>query len=254
MMKRVISILCMVLVLLPTAVFSQGGKIMDIERKTYDIERRCGAPAAEMLGEAAKLIKPEIVASKIRKNEMTAYGFTAGTQTDKDFFRLGIAVANMEAALLTGDRTAIASALDDLEGLAARIGFSSSLIEALRAVRAAMDKGNPVAGPFSDARKQIDGLADEKKMLDFLRFGEWSGTSYLLLSAGKDGEGDVAKAHMGKYNQAGVFLSALKDKGLPKGVTDALGELKGFESMSIGIKEIRRAIVAFDTIINIMAG
>lgn len=254
MVKRITIIVLLGMVLLPTVVFSQGGKIMDIERRTHDIERRGGAPAAEMLGEAAKLIKPEIVASKIRKNEMTSYGFTAGTQIDKDFFRLGIAVANMEAALLSGDKTAIASALDDLEGLAARIGYSPSLTESLRTVRAAIDKGNPVAGSFSDARKQIDALASEKKMLDFMRFGEWSGISYLVLSAGKDGESDVAKAHMGKYNQAGAFLAVLKDKGLPKGVTDALEELKGLTGCTIGLKEIRSALGAFDNIINVMAG
>ncbi|MBI5638859.1 MAG: hypothetical protein HZA17_00385 [Nitrospirae bacterium] len=257
MNRKIVSLLFIGLLIVPSAhgFEGKGSRQMDIERRTLDIERAKPEPSGEMMEQASKSMKPEMVASKIRKHAMTAYGFTGTASKEGSYFRIGVLLADLEALVRAGQMKTGSAVLDDLASALSGLGLSPSLIDRTKSINASVSKGErPSFETLSAISKDLHEEAAKMKMSDFISFGEWAEVSLLILSADKEADVSAGIEHIGKYNYAGYFLSMLKDAGLPKGVMDALGILKGFEGRKMGAKDSNKALKAFETIVQIIAG
>lgn len=209
-----------------------------------------------MVKQASKEAGAKNLANGIKKGvSAKSYGFTTGVSKEKGSYRLGILLADLETSLLAGDKQVSLQSVDTLvQGLSV-LGASRSLVIAGINIKATLAAGTdpkavsaaamPVIRPF------IDEFVTKEGNVPYLKLGEWAESTRLAVLA--SGKVNLAAEYLNGMNMAAYFLDQLKDKNLPKGVTDALNQLAALEKAKITGAEIKTAIKALNIISEILS-
>lgn len=221
---------------------------------TANFEKVILPSARAMVGGLSKSVAAKTLAANIKDTSSTAYGFTTGISEEKGSFKLGVLMADLEATVRAGDREMVSKAARAIAEGFGRLGAPLPLITAVinlgSAINSGVDlqainkAGLPVIKPFIE-----DFIAKEGKM-SYLRLGEWVESTRL---AAAQGNMAVAVDFVKGVNFADYFLSELKDKGLPQGVTDSLKEMAELgKKQNLDEKDIKTVLKAVSTISEIM--
>ncbi len=213
--------------------------------------------ARVMLRDASKVIVAKQFASNLKGDNSKLYGFTTGVSPEKGSFKLGVLMADLEAAVRGGAPKEALKAIQALNKGLATLGAPMSMIAAVAnmgvAIRSgvaleAMEKASlPVIKPF------IEEFIKKEGKMAYLRFGEWAESVRLVLQSSGKGQGKIAQDFLKSYNYAGYFLEEFKNKDLAPGAVSSLKDLARIANSDLfGERESRTALKAIDNIFMIM--
>jgi len=186
-----------------------------------------------------------------------AYGFQAGGSPEKGSFRLGLLLADFQAAAQAGNlvraketAAALLSGLTQLDAPEPLMQSASNLVSAVHRgvnLEAIAQLARPLLEPY------IKAFVQDQGRLNYFYLGEWAETVRLAAAVGTT-EGGTTPAPIGLIARAGLFSKEMAAvANIPPGVVRALDDMKQIAAAeNIGPHELQKVLAASETLISLM--
>lgn len=173
------------------------------------------------------------------------YGFGPRIPLEREAFRIGVTLLDLEVALRYGDRD---TSLRMIKRLTQSLRFfdrSDELLSFYEGLSQQIEGGGSPE-EFRKKTGRVDSFFEEQGLLLFLRFGEWAEAGRIAANTHQD-----TFFHIETVD---YFIQHLQGKGLPQGVLNGLQEVRDIlMKKEFGDKGFKRLERAFTDLIDIMS-
>ncbi len=173
--------------------------------------------SAQIVTRLAKTTDIKLLSDTKRERHVTGFGFGSGIPQEKVSFRIGVSLMDIEISLMAGDRDKSIGLTKNLAQVLQSLEGSDEIVSFYVAISKNIEEGVPPK-QFLGKNKNIEQFFNDKGLLLYLRFGEWTEAGRISALTQNKEFFDVKTTD--------YFIKNLQGKELPQGVFKTLGEVK----------------------------